>query len=148
MTKCTATTTKDNQPCQAWAVADTDPALCAAHGGGKAPVGAPDANQNAVKHGFYRTPTTAPNSIADASLLLADNIAQLGQYISENLSELSIDEIARLSQVHGQNLSRYVRMKRDQEDLDGGSSSELQTDIANALTLAGLQLGIELVPKR
>ncbi|MGD2148378.1 MAG: hypothetical protein PVH41_16920, partial [Anaerolineae bacterium] len=49
---CTATRA-DGNPCRAWAVRGSDPALCAAHGGGRSPVEAPPGNVNALRHGYY-----------------------------------------------------------------------------------------------
>ena len=51
-TPCTATTRQD-QPCRAWALPGTDPPRCAPHGGASAKPGAPMGNHNAVTHGFY-----------------------------------------------------------------------------------------------
>ena len=142
-TRCTATT-NSHQPCRAWAVAGTEPPLCAAHGGTGSPNGAALGNQNAVKHGFYRRPARRLETVDDALGHLAESLVQLADYIDEHVHELTVDEIARLQAVRGQNLSRFVRMKRDQAALDGEAGDELQADIANALKLAGLQLGVEL----
>lgn len=50
-TKCSANTTQ-GKPCKAWAIKDSDPPLCAPHSG---LTGGIKGNQNAVKHGYYRS---------------------------------------------------------------------------------------------
>ena len=58
-TRCSATVRDGDstRPCRAWAVHETNPPLCSAHGGGERPVGAPEGNTNAVTHGFYQKHT-------------------------------------------------------------------------------------------
>lgn len=60
---CTATTTA-GKPCRAWAVHGTEPPLCSAHARRNTGAGAPRGNQNALKHGFYRSALT-PQEVAD-----------------------------------------------------------------------------------
>jgi hypothetical protein len=50
--KCSAVC-NDDQPCQAWAVIESEPALCSAHAGLNIGAGARKGNRNAVKHGLY-----------------------------------------------------------------------------------------------
>ena len=50
--KCTAIK-RDGRKCRAWAVRDSDPPQCSAHGGYSVGAGAPVGNRNAVKHGYY-----------------------------------------------------------------------------------------------
>ncbi|MGD2146854.1 MAG: hypothetical protein PVH41_09185 [Anaerolineae bacterium] len=57
---CTATTAAGN-PCRAWAVRGSKPALCAAHGGGRWPVGPPQGNVNALRHGYYAARPAGPD---------------------------------------------------------------------------------------
>ena len=52
--------------CRAWAVRDSSPPLCAAHGGRKG--GAPPGNQNALTHGFYAS-TLTPYELADLDVI-------------------------------------------------------------------------------
>jgi hypothetical protein len=52
--------------CRAWAVRDSSPPLCAAHGGRKG--GAPPGNQNALTHGFYAS-TLNPDELADLDVI-------------------------------------------------------------------------------
>lgn len=49
---CSATN-KDGRPCQAHAIHDTDPPLCAIHSHRNHGGGAPRGNQNHLIHGFY-----------------------------------------------------------------------------------------------
>ena len=140
-TRCTATT-KDDQPCRAWAVAGTDPPLCSAHGGGSRPGAAPG-NQNAVKHGFYRRSTRPLETIDDAVRQLAESLAQLADYIAEHMHELTVDEMARLQAVRGQNLSRFVRVKRDLAAIEGEGDAEFEAGLDNAFAMAATVLGVE-----
>lgn len=140
--KCSAAR-KDGHPCQAWAVAGTSPPRCAAHGGGTARVGAPIGNENARKHGFYCRPSRPIETIDDAMEHLAESLIQLAEYIREHMHELTVDEMARLSSVRGQNLSRYVRMIKDRAILTG-DTSEIDAHVERALEFASERLGVPL----
>ena len=50
--KCSAVC-RDGQPCQAWAIRDSEPALCSVHAGRNEGGGGQPGNQNALKHGYY-----------------------------------------------------------------------------------------------
>ena len=50
--KCSAANS-DGQPCQAWAIRGSRPALCSVHAGHNTGGGAPVGNKNALKHGYY-----------------------------------------------------------------------------------------------
>ena len=50
--KCSAVC-RNGQPCQAWAIVDSEPALCSAHAGRSVGAGAPQGHKNAMKHGLY-----------------------------------------------------------------------------------------------
>ena len=149
--RCQATT-KTGRPCKAWAVAGTHPPRCSAHGGAAKPVGAPPNNKNAVKHGFYSNTARqrmcvqpapgAIRSIDDAIAHLAHSLIQLAQYIHDHASEFTVEEMVRLQSVFGQNLSRYIRAKRDHAA--GSHDEDLQADIDQALQLAGEVLGVNL----
>ena len=52
--------------CRAWAVRDSNPPLCAAHGDRRG--GAPLGNQNALTHGFYAS-TLNPDELADLDVI-------------------------------------------------------------------------------
>lgn len=68
MKRCTAFT-KSGQNCRAWAIRGRD--LCSSHAKANTGAGAPAGNQNATKHGFYRTVLT-PQEVADL-VTYADN---------------------------------------------------------------------------
>jgi len=59
--RCTATT-KAGNPCKNWSMKKHD--LCSSHAGRNKGAGAPVGNQNAQKHGFYRSALT-PQEVAD-----------------------------------------------------------------------------------
>jgi hypothetical protein len=140
--KCTAMR-RDGHPCRAWAMAGTDPPRCAAHGAAKGRVGAPLGNENALKHGFYSKPSRPLETIDDALQHLAECLTQLADYVRDSMYELSVDDMARLSAVRGQNLSRYVRMLRDKAAMSGDLDDELEQQVAEALRLVSKQLGEE-----
>lgn len=50
--KCTAVN-QDGRRCRAWAVRESEPPQCSAHGGYSVGAGAPEGNRNALKHGYY-----------------------------------------------------------------------------------------------
>lgn len=59
--------TKAGRPCRAWPVRGSDPPRCSAHGGGKRPVGAPQGNRNAEKHGWYSQQRPSPDPSPDSN---------------------------------------------------------------------------------
>ena len=138
--RCTATTSK-SQPCQAWAVADTDPPRCAAHGGASAPPGAPAGNQNARTHGAYSRPDIEPKSIDDLILIGSRATDRVEQYIEERLFEMKPDEFLALSNLLGQLLSRVGRLLRIRQQLIGNSLDGLGEEVAAALKITSKKLG-------
>lgn len=62
---CTATK-HDGTPCKAWAVRNSNPSLCAAHGGTTKQIGAPRGNQNARKGYTLPNPSTPMEQFASA----------------------------------------------------------------------------------
>ncbi len=100
-TKCT-TTTKNGRPCNAWAIRNSSPALCASHShvtGGGAPV----ANQNATRHGFYSAVLTEQeaadllahaqnDTIEDELALTRVMLRRLLEYLQKEIPE--VDETA------------------------------------------------------
>jgi hypothetical protein len=107
MTNCTATTAAGN-PCKNHAVKGTN--LCKAHGGKALSIrhGAPIANTNAEKHGFYRS-VIREDEYADLlkyaeNVTLADEIAlgrlrlrNINAYINKHENTLTHDEFTRLN---------------------------------------------------
>ena len=61
MKRCNATT-KAGNPCKSWAMRDHH--LCSSHAKQNTGAGAPAGNQNATRHGFYRSALT-PQEVAD-----------------------------------------------------------------------------------
>ncbi|MGC9346697.1 MAG: hypothetical protein ACP5JG_01050 [Anaerolineae bacterium] len=142
---------KDGTPCRAWAVRGSDPPRCAAHGGGKAPVGAPKGNQNALKHGLYaRIPPPEadlgdiPDTINAVIRDLAIKQARLSNYINGNLRDLDVRTLARLLQLHAQTASRLGRLLRDQRALSGEAADGISGAIAQALDELSNELGVDL----
>jgi len=145
--RCTATT-QTGKPCRAWAVVQLDsqnPPLCAAHGGGKSPVGAPEGNKNALKHGLFTHPDAPPLTINAIIEDLAEKQTQLSSLIEEGLrDDPNIDNLARLFALHGQNASRLGRLLRDQRALSGAAADGIAGAIAQALDELSTELGTEL----
>jgi hypothetical protein len=144
MGQCCTATKRDGTPCQAWAVRGTDPPLCAAHGGGSAPVGAPVGNQNAVTHGFYIAPTAQTLATIESVIDdLATKQLKLSHYIDTHL-DLDIEQMVMLMALHGQNASRLGRLLRDKRALTGESSDGIAGAIAQALDELSTEIGVKL----
>ena len=88
--KCTAVTAKGT-PCKAWAIHDSNPPRCAPHSG---ITGAPEGNNNADKHGYYKKQVKPAeinalfDSAADVSLiqeavLLCVLLRRLAEYLGD-----------------------------------------------------------------
>ena len=142
--RCTATTTAGN-PCKAWAVADTEPPICAAHGAtGKKP-GAPKQNQNALKHGLFTASPQTPLTITAIIDDLHAKQATISAFIDKHMhTETDIEDLVRLLQLHGQNASRLGRLLRDQRALSGEAADGIAGAIGAALDELSTQMGIEL----
>jgi hypothetical protein len=144
--RCTATCA-DGSPCSAWAVRGTAPPLCAAHGGSEIRSGAPPGNQNALKHDYYAGGELCDECSIDA---IIDNLYQrqlhLDEYIDQVLSggSVSIEELAHLLRIHGQNASRLGRLLRDRRALSGDAADGISGPIAQALDELSTELGVEL----
>ena len=126
----------DGSICRAWAVRGSDPPRCAPHGGGTARVGAPKANQNARKHGYYAT-LTAPSGprrrprhrSGDVLAEYAVKHLRLVAYIDEKKTCLSVSELAPLFDLYTSSLSRVSRLMARY----CGSSVDADTDFTAIL---------------
>ena len=127
-TRCTAQT-KAGKPCQAFAVHNSNPPRCAAHGGSSAPVGAPPGNTNALKHGYYARP--AGPTIEDAIHGLTEAMTRIWQLIEQH--EGPNGHLAHLFQIYTQACSRLSRLLRDQQSFSGGAQAEFEQAINAAL---------------
>lgn len=143
---CSATK-PDGRPCRAWAVRDSTPPRCAAHGGGQRPVGAPPGNTNAQTHGLYTDPDHVLESIDDVITDLAAKQLLLSAYIDHALAgddSVHVQDLARLLALHGQNASRLGRLLRDKRALSGDAADGIAGAIAQALDELSTELGVEL----
>jgi hypothetical protein len=149
--KCGATKA-DGTPCNAWAVRESDPPRCAAHGGGKAPVGAPPENRNAQTHGFYASSLISlPDDIAipdDIDTIITDlarKQAALSHYIDTHLVEdITTEDLVAVLGLHATTASRLGKLLRDRRAISGEAADGLAGAIAQALTEAGNVLGTKL----
>jgi hypothetical protein len=143
----------DGRPCRAWAVHDSYPPLCSAHGGYNVGAGAPAGNQNRRTHGFYAT-AFDPGEVAaaldpDGFFHLDGEIAcarialrrVLAYLASDDLSPLDYVKVASLA---FQGVRTVARLLRDNKALGGQASSELQAAIDSALDELGAEWGIDL----
>ena len=112
--KCTATT-KTGLPCNAWAVHNTEPALCSAHAKRNQNAGAPPGNQNALKHGFYTSVLTQQeaadllahaqnDTIEDELALTRVMLRRLLEYLQQDIPET--DETA-VTELLGKDALKY-----------------------------------------
>ena len=139
--RCAATTSK-GQPCQAWAVRDSDPPRCAPHGGGEHPVGAPAGNTNAQTHGFY---AADPDQITinDAIADLTDKMRRLDRLMAQH-EEQGNGQLAYLFAIYTQASSRLSRLLRDRRALSGEAADGIAGAIAQAMDELGSELGVDL----
>ena len=138
---CTATTKKGN-PCRNWAVHNSSPPRCSAHGGGERTVGAPEGNTNAQTHGAY----AEQQQDVDLSVRINDldrRIGNLSQYIDNHI-ELEPDEYRALLALYGQLCSRLGRLMRDRQQLTDEYTDELDQAMNEALDILSKDLGIKL----
>ncbi len=142
MAKCTAKK-KDKTPCKAWAVRDSDPPLCGAHGGGAARPGAPAGNKNAETHGAY---SSAPGSdLSERIVELDRKVARVSAHIDEHFDVLVADgELKGLLDVYGRLVSRLGRLARDRQVVTGEGADVLDADLDRALGIVSQILGIDL----
>ena len=80
--KCSAVC-NDGQPCQAWAVIESEPALCSAHAGLNIGAVARKGNRNAVKHGLYMSGMRADEI---AGMQLAKTSAMMDELVLVRLT--------------------------------------------------------------
>jgi hypothetical protein len=128
---------------------DTNPPLCAAHGGSSKRPGAPAGNSNALKHGFYAQPSRPLTTISDIIHDLAAKQAALSNHIDASLNDADADlpnlvDLVKLFALHGQNASRLGRLLRDQRALSGDAADGIAGAIAQALDELSTELGTEL----
>jgi hypothetical protein len=144
-----AATRADGSPCRAWAVRGSQPPRCAAHGGGRAPVGAPRHNQNARTHGFYATDASPPSPHHECTIdhIIADlhrKQQRLSRYIDERMDDLPPADLARFYRIHAQSASRLGRLLRDREILTGGPMAGISEAIEQAMIELSQELGTDL----
>jgi len=95
---------RNGEPCQAWAVMESDPPLCPAHAGLQRGAGAPNGNQNALKHGLYAGALKAEDladlemlrstSLAHELMLMRVGLLRAARYLGEG--DLSLADLATI----------------------------------------------------
>jgi hypothetical protein len=126
--RCTKLT-KDGKYCRAWALRGSDPPTCAIHAGRVTGQGAPQGNRNAVKHGIYAEFDLDGTELPPINGIIQDLVArqvQLSAVIDTHIHDLSIQDLARLFAIHGQNASRLGRLLRDRKALTGETADRFQ----------------------
>ena len=138
--------TAKGTPCRAWAVKDTNPPRCAAHGGtGKKP-GTPKGNQNAKKHGFYSGTDTSPLSITEIIVDLSEKQRALSVFIDDAITfpDIKPDDLIPLFTLHANTASRLGKLLRDQHALSGAAADGIAGAIGAALDEIADLLGINV----
>ena len=149
--RCTQLT-KAGKYCRAWALRDSDPPTCAMHSGRVTGQGAPEGNRNAVTHGFYAAGSPCRVDLDDLEHppingVIQDLVArqeQLSAIIDTHIDDLSIQDLARLFAIHGQNASRLGRLLRDRQALSGDGDDRFEQFMDAVLDGLSEELGIEL----
>jgi hypothetical protein len=142
MPRCSAPKA-NGQPCRAWAVRGTNPPVCAAHGGSRGKIGAPEGNQNAVSHGAYAKGDELPPDDLDKRIEdLAQRIERVGAFI-DGSEDLGADQFIRLHQLHASMTSRLGRLKQQQLSV-GGGGDEIGQAIRRVLDRLSEEWGVEL----
>ena len=133
-TKCTDLT-KSGTPCKAWAVPETKPPRCAAHGGSKKPPGAPPGNQNAKKHGVYAASELPDHDLGLRIVDLGHKIGALSQFIDDQWHTFDNQERLRYLNLLGQLNTRLSRLQRDRRELEGESAGGFENDLELAIAI-------------
>ena len=139
--RCSATT-KAGRPCLARPVRGSEPPLCAAHGGGRRPVGAPEGNENALKHGAYAK-AAGPPDLTGRIHDLDRKIQGLSGYIDDLDEKKEREHYAELLALYGQLISRLGRLMRDQRAISGEAADGIAGAIAQALDELTTEMGIQ-----
>jgi hypothetical protein len=142
--RCTATRT-NGKPCRAWALRNSDPPRCPAHGAGGC---------GAARHvptggygtGELGTREAAPVTITEIIQDLARKQGALSDYIDACIvrGEVDLGNLAHLFALHGLNASRLGRLLRDQRALSGAAADGIAGAIAQALDELSTELGADL----
>ncbi len=150
--KCTAHT-KKGSPCKAPAIRQSTPPLCSAHSRTNQGAGAPTANNNAAKHGFY-SKTFTNEELADLVKFAQDDglteeialsrvmLRRLMNYL--NNDTLSSEEIAAIAPLAFTGTRTVAKLLRDARALSGKSADGLLNAIGAALDELGTEWGVEL----
>ena len=144
--RCTQLTKTGNY-CRAWALRDSDPPTCAMHAGRVTGQGAPEGNRNAITHGLYASIDLDDPEHPPINGVIQDLVArqvQLSALIDTHLDDLTIQDLARLFAIHGQNASRLGRLLRDRKALSGGAADRFQQIVDMALDGLSAEWDIEL----
>ena len=131
----------------AWAVRGTSPPLCAAHGGGKRPVGAPKQNKNAQTHGLYSKDQEDENPDSLRAILdrLKRRLEKLERYLEDHWNDLEPADLVRVTHLQAETVSRISRIERDIKRMENETGSESMEDtLREAYLIAETILGIDL----
>jgi hypothetical protein len=126
-------------------MSDTNPPVCANHGGSSRRSGPPIGNRNARKHGFYLpTSQRPPYTIGEIICDLSGKQRLLSNHIDELVQTADLAGLITLFKLHAQTSSRLGRLLRDQRALSGQASDGIAGAIAQALDELGTELGVQL----
>lgn len=145
--KCTATTTAGT-PCRAWAVHGTSPPRCAPHGGGRARIGAPENNTNAVTHGVHAATAQPPTNLNTRIEDLDNRVQQLSEFIDNLDDKTALGDRLALLDMHGRLTSRLGRLMKDRASIAAPEASGMAAALREALSIASGLLGVDLLSKK
>ena len=125
--RCTHLTAQ-GEPCQAWAVHDSDPPLCSAHAGRNVGAGAPLGNQNHLSHGFYSRSFNPdelddmrdldPESVLESEIACARvALRRVMNILADPDNDLPAWEYAKLASLAFYGARTVARLVRDHKDL-------------------------------
>jgi hypothetical protein len=155
-------TTRQGEPCRAWAVRDTDPPLCSAHADRDAGAGPPPGNQNRRTHGLYAKPITdeelariaagAGTPTLDVELLCArialSRVMDLlidGRTCGPGAADLTPGDYVKLTNLAFQGTRTIARLLRDNHALAQSTGGDaLSHAIDETLDALSEEWGIDL----
>ena len=149
--KCSATTAK-GVPCNAWAVRESQPPLCATHLKLTGGAGAPDSNQNRRTHGFYSSTYTVEELADLVSHAIDDSLddelsatrVAVRRVLEQLHGELPAEEYSRLASLIFTGANTIARLLRTQRVLSGDSADSISGAIAVALDELANEWNVDL----
>ena len=148
--RCSATT-RSGEPCRRWAARDSNPPLCAAHGGCGHPAAGPARGEAGASPGFYHPallPEELEPSLRQSKLSLDEEIAlarvcllRVAEALTANGS-LTPEQRIRLAALIFRGVSTVARLLRDRQAVAGDAGDSLSSAIDQAVDEVMSGLGV------